>query len=152
MIPTVSEEITRFLLAQIAGVFMGILFDLIKAAKPQKLSKTAADFYDLSCWVILGSVFCVFWQKFLSGKLEWQTILGFVLSLILYFLTIHRPIFTAYCIIKKKISAFFSIFFKFLLTVWTFLSKIVMCMLVFFRKMYIVDCEGKKYEEKQYRI
>lgn len=152
MILTVSQELAEFLFANGIAVIMGALYDLLKCFKPRRISKTASDFLDLFFWLLLCIIFCVLWQGFLKGVLRWHTVFGFAIALILYFLTIHKPIFTAYCIIREKIFSFFGIIFKILLTVRAFLVKIILYISVFFRKMYIVDCEGKKYEKKRYRI
>lgn len=152
MFMTASQEMTEFLISQGIALLLGILFDFLKSLKPEKISKAAADFFDLLSLFVLCIVFCVLWQKFLMGAVRWHTVFGFSITLILYFLTIHKPIFTAYCIIRKKISYFFGIIFKILLTVWAFLGKITLCISMFCKKMYIVDCEGKNYEKKGYRI
>lgn len=152
MILTVSQELAEFLLAQGIAVIMGTLYDLLKCLKPNKISKTASDFFDLLFWLLLCAVFCALWQNYLKGAFRWHTVFGFAAALILYFLTIHKPFFTAYCIIKEKIFSFFGIIFKIVLTVRAFLVKIILCISMFCRKMYIVDCEGKNYEKKRYRI
>ena len=152
MFLTVSQEMTEFLISQCIAVFCGIFFDFFRSLKPKKIAKVLSDLYDLFFMFLLGIFFCIIWQRFLSGIVRWHTVLGFAITLILYFLTIHKPIFTAYCIMLKKISYFFGIFFKILLTVWGFLGKIILCISLFCKKLYIVDCEGKKYEKKEYRI
>ena len=144
MFLTSSQELAVFFAAQAIAVLMCVIYDALKVLKPQKASKPAADFYDLLCWVLLTFIFCAAWQKFLYGMMRWYILLGLAVSAILYFLTIHKPIFTAYCIIKKKTLSFLSIFFKFLLTVWAFLVKITVYVSMVCKKMYIVDCEGKK--------
>lgn len=152
MFMTACEEMTEFLISQGIALILGILFDFFKSVKPNKISKWVSDFSDLFSLFLLCIIFCVLWQKMLGGAVRWYTVLGFSITLILYFLTIHKPIFTAYCIIWKKFSSFFSIIFKILLTVWAFLGKIRLYVSKFCKKMYIVDCEGKNYEEKGYRI
>ena len=144
MILTLSQEMTEFLLADGIALIMGALYGFLRCFKPEKISKTASDFFDLTSWLLLCAVFCVLWQNLLKGVLRWHTVLGFGITLILYFLTIHKPIFTAYCIIRKKIFSFFGFIFKILLTVWGFLVKIVLYISMFFKRMYVVDCEGKK--------
>lgn len=136
---TVSKEMSEFLLAQGTAILMGILFDFLKGVKPKKMSKTASGFFDLTCWLVLSVIFCVLWRDFFAGEFRWHTVLGLILTLILYFLTIHKPIFTAYCIIIKKISFFLGTIFKFLLTVKAFLGKIIVCLSVFLKRIYSAD-------------
>lgn len=152
MFLTVSEELSEFLLAQAIAVITGVLYDFLRCIKSKKISKTAAEIFDLLTSFVILTVFCALWCEWLSGKLRWHTVSGLVLTLILYFLTIHKPIFTAYCIIWKKISSFFGIIFKFLLTVWAFFGKIKMYISMLLKKMYFIDYEGKNYERKRNEI
>ena len=152
MFLTLSQEMAELLTSQGMAILMGLLFDFFKSIKPKKISKASADFFDLFFMLLLCIFFCILWQKFLAGMVRWHTVLGFAITLILYFLTIHKPIFTAYCIMLKKISCFFGIIFKILLTVWGFLGKIILCVSLFYKKLYTVDCEGKKYEKKECRF
>ena len=152
MFLTASQEMTEFLLSLAAAVLAGILYDFFMCVKPKKISKPAADFFDLFSLFSITVFFCIFWQKFLSGRFRVHTVFGFTISLILYFLTIHKPIFTAYCIIRKKISSFLGRIFKFLLTVKAFLGKITLYISMLCKKIYVVDCKGKNYEKKRYKI
>ena len=149
MFLTVSQEMTQFLISQGIAIATGLLFDFFRSLKPKKISKALSDFLDLFFIFLLCIFFCLIWQRFLAGIVRWHTVLGFVITLILYFSTIHKPIFTAYCIMLKKISSFFGIIFKILLTVGGFLGKIILCVSLFCKKIYAVDCEGKKYEKKE---
>lgn len=149
MFLTLSQEMAEFLTSQGIAILMGLLFDFFKSIKPKKISKASADFFDLFFMLLLCIFFCMLWQRFLAGTVRWHTVLGFAITLILYFLTIHKPIFTAYCIIVKKIYSFFNIIFKFLLTVWGFLVKIIMYISGILKKLYSVDYEGTCYEKNK---
>lgn len=148
---SVSSELAEFLSAQGIAVLTGILYDFLKSTKPKIISKTASDFFDFFCLLFLVVIYCILWRNLLYGTLRWHTVLGFAITLILYFLTIHKPIFTAYCIIMKKTAHFLGIIFKILLTVRAFWGKITMYLLMVFKKIYSVDSEGKKYEKKGYQ-
>ena len=152
MFLTASQELTEFLSAIGIAFLSGLFFDFLKSICPKAKSEIAAALFDFLLWSLFCIFFCILWQKFLDGRLKWYTVFGFAATNILYFLTIHKPIFTAYCIISKKISSFFGIILKKLLTAYSFLVKIIIYISMFCKKMYIVDCEGKEYEKKRCRI
>ena len=144
-----SEELLNFLKAQGIALVLCLSYDFLKSVKPEKLQKTISGFFDAAVWSLLGGGFLILWQRFLMGEFRWYTALAFFITNILYYLTIHKPIFTAYCIIVKKIYSFFNIIFKFLLTVWRFLVKIIMQISKFCKRIYSVDYEGNCYEKKE---
>lgn len=149
MFLSTSEEMLVFLRAQGIAVLLCLLYDFLKSLTPKKLKGAIADFFDAFLCFLAGLGFLIFWQKFLFGEFRWYTVLAFLITNILYYLTIHKPIFTACCIIVKKIYSFFNIIFKFLLTVWVFLVKIIMCVFGICKKIYSVDYEGTCYEKNQ---
>lgn len=136
-----------FFTAQGIAIALSLLYDFLQSLKPKNLKRTASGFFDTFAWFFWGFGFLILWQNFFSGEFRWYTVLAFVITNILYYLTIHRPIFTAYCIIVKEIYSFFNIIFKILLTVWGFLVKIIMCISDICKKIYSVDCEGTCYEK-----
>ena len=144
-----TQELLSFLTAQGIAVILCLLYDFLESLRLDKLKKAAANFFDAAVWFFICTVFFAVWQEFLAGEFRWYTALGFFLTCILYYLTMHRPIFSAYCIIVKKIYSFFNIIFKFLLTVCGFLGKIIMYLSMVCRKIYFVDCEGNCYEKNQ---
>ena len=144
-----TQELLSFLTAQGIAVILCLLYDLLESLKPYKMQKIAENFFDAAVWFLLCGGFFAMWQRFLMGEFRWYTVLAFLLTAVLYYLTIHRPVFIAYCIIVRKIYYFFNIIFKFLLTVWGFLGKITMCLLMVCRKIYFVDYEGNYYEKNQ---
>ena len=147
-----SEELLRFFTAQGIAIFLSLLYDLLMSAKPKGIKHTASNLFDAAVWFFICFAFLMLWQKFMQGEFRWHTVLAVAITNILYYLTIHKPIFTAYCIIVKKIYSFFHIIFKILLTVWRFLVKIIMHVMATCRKVYFVDCEGNCYEKNQRQI
>lgn len=146
-----SEELLAFLSAQGIAVALSLLYDFFKSLKPKILKRAVSGFFDAFIWFLTGCGFFILWQRFFAGEFRWYTVLAFLITLILYYLTIHKPIFTAYCIIVKKIYSFFNIIFKFLLTVWFFLVKIIVYVSGICKKIYSVDYEGTCYEKKQHK-
>jgi len=144
-----SQELLIFLRAQGIAAILSLLYDFFESAKPKKITKALSGFFDAFLWFLLSAGFFILWQKYLDGEFRWYTVLAFLITVILYYLTIHKPIFTAYCIIVKKIYSFFNIIFKFLLTVWGFLVKIIVYVSGICKKIYSVDYEGTCYEKKQ---
>ena len=141
------EELTGFFSAQLLALFVCLLYDLLKGLKPEKISRCAADIFDAAVWLPICITTLVLWQSFFYGEFRWYTVLAFCLAALLYFLTIHKPIFSAYCIIVKKIYGFFHTIFKILLTVWHFLGKISICLSVVLKRLYSVDYKDNCYEK-----
>lgn len=144
-----TQELWNFLTAQGIAAALCLLYDFFESLKTDNMKKTAENFFDAAIWFLLSAGFFTMWQKFLAGEFRWYTALAFVIACVLYYLTIHRPVFSAYCIIVKKIYSFFNIIFKFLLTVCGFLGKITMYLSKVCKKIYYVDYEGSYYEKNQ---
>ena len=138
-----SEEVCRFFSAQAIAVVICLLCDFLRSMRPENAKKRASDFFDTAVWFVLCGTFLILWRNSFDGEFRWYTVLSFSLTAILYYLTIHPVIFTAYCIIMKKTYSFLHTIFKFLLTVWLFLVKIIVCLSVFCKKLYVTDYEGK---------
>ena len=141
------EELSGFLTAQLIGLIICLLYDFLKSLKPKTAKKAASDFFDAAAWFFTCTAFFILWQKLLLGEYRWYTVLASILAALLYYLTIHRYVFTAYCIIVKKIYLFLHTIFKILLTVGLFLGKISMYISLICKKIYNIDCEGKAYEK-----
>ncbi len=144
-----SEELSTFFAAQGIAIVLSLFYDLLESLKPQKITSAVSGFFDAFAWFSVGCGFFTLWQRFLAGEFRWYTVLAFLITVMLYYLTIHKPAFTAYCIIVKKIYSFFNIIFKFLLTVWFFLVKITMYISGICKRIYSVDYEGNCYEKNQ---
>lgn len=144
-----SQELLAFLRAQGISLFLSLLYDFLMSTKTEKMKKWLADFFDTAVLFVVFVIFLIMWQSFLAGEDRWYIFAAVFLTVILYYLTIHRPVFTACCIIVKKIYSFFYIILKFLLTVRDFLGKIVMYLFAVCKKIYSVDYEGNCYEKKQ---
>lgn len=144
-----TQEFLNFLKAQEVAVILCLSYDFLESLKPRNIKGQVANFCDTAIWFFLCVGFFAMWQKYLLGEFRWYTVTALIIAAFLYYLTIHRPVFTAYCIIVKKIYSFFNIIFKFLLTVWRFLGKIIVYLLVVCKKIYVIDCEGSYYEKNQ---
>ncbi len=147
MFLSASEELTSFFYAQELSLILCFFYDILKSITPKTRSQLASGFFDaLSCCLIC-TAFLILWQELLAGELRWYTLLSFFSASLLYFLTIHKPVFSALCIIVKIIYYFFHTILKFLLTVWDFFSRITIYISAICKKMYSVDYKGSRYEK-----
>ena len=147
MFLSTAEELMNFLYAQEAALILCLFYDLLKSITPKTRSRLTADFFDGLIWFLICTAFLVLWQELLAGELRWYTLLSFFSTLLLYFLTIHKPVFSALCIIVKKIYSFFHTILKILLTVWHFFSTITIYVSAICKKIYSVDYKGSRYEK-----
>ena len=138
----------KFFCAQEISLILCFFYDLLESFAPKTRSRLISDFFDALSWFLICGAFLILWQDYLSGELRWYTLLGFLLTALLYYLTIHKPVFFALCIIVKKIYSFFHTILKILLTVWHFFSKIYIYILIVFKRIYSVDYEGKCYDKE----
>jgi len=143
-----SEELSRFFSAQKIALLLCLFYDVLKSFAPTRSSRFIRNFFDGFLWFLLCGAFLILWQDYLFGELRWYTLLAFCLTALLYYLTIHKPIFLALCIIAKKICSFFHTILKILLTVGHFFSKIYIYVSVVFKKLYSVDYKGNCYENQ----
>ena len=143
-----SEELSKFFCAQGIAFFLCIIYDFLQSLAPKNRSQLIGSFFDGFSWFLICGAFLMLWQEHLMGELRWYTLLSFCLTAMLYYFTIHKPIFSTFCIIAKKIYSFFYTIFKILLTVVHFFSKIFIYVSVICKKIYSVDYKGNCYEEK----
>ena len=142
-----SEELLKFFTAQGIALLLCLFYDVLKSLTPKTDSSFFNNFFDALSWFLVCGAFLILWQDYLSGELRWHTVLAIFLSSLLYYLTIHKPVFSALCIITKKIYSFLHTILKILLTVWHFFSKIFIYVSVMYKKIYSVDYKGKCYEK-----
>ena len=147
-----SEELLRFFLAQGIALLLCLFYDLLKSLEPKSKLKHINNFFDAFLWFIICVTFLILWQNYFDGEIRFYTLSAFCLSVLLYYLTIHKPVFLALCITAKKIYSFFDAILKILLTVWHFFSKIFMYLLVLFKTKYSVNYEDKNHEKKHEKI
>ena len=143
MFLSASEELGCFFCALRLALLICLLSDLLRSMIPEKLSPPVRGFFDTAVRSSVCTVFLALWQRELDGVFRWYTLLAFFLAAFLYYLTIHKPIFSAYCIIVKKIYDFFHTIFKILLTVRDFLGKIIIYVVKFLKRLFIVRHKRK---------
>lgn len=147
MFLSASEELSLFFCAQRISLIICLLCDLLRGMIPEKLPHRVRDLaYAAVCSVIFG-IFLLLWQRELDGNFRWYTLLSFFLTAFLYYSTIHKPIFSAYCIIVKKILKIFHTIFKILLTVRDFLGKITIYVIMFSKRLFKFGHKGRCYEK-----
>lgn len=144
MFTTTIEELKGILAAQIIAVVCAVSFDLLRGMKP----KGRASVYEFFMWVALGGEFFCLWQKFLNGEHQIHLSIIFVITVILYVLTIENKVFMFFRFIREKICKFFDIILQFLLTSMAFLGKIMVCAREGIKTRCTFENEGNENEEK----
>lgn len=129
----ITSELIIFSSFFICGIILGIIFDFFRALRKflhKGIFPVAVT--DILFWIIsLGvSAYCVFYIN--NGLLCTFVIAGFLLGIVLYFLSVSCMIFNVFFKIIDILSKFLHLFFKILLTPLQFSYKII---LVYFFKM-----------------
>ncbi len=90
---SIKEDIALFTGSIIAGLFMGIFFDLLRAVKKTFKLKKAIFVLDIIYWLIAVAIayFSVF--KWGDGRLRGFVFLGFICGVIIYAFLIGPPVF-----------------------------------------------------------
>lgn len=123
---SVAQEVYVFFISVLSGVFIGIIYDLLRVVRRcSKPSAAITDVEDILFWAIAIAImfFAVYFAN--NGKIRWYQFFGAILGQILHFFTLSKPI----CFLLQKIIEIFSkifIFFcKILLTPLLFMYNII---------------------------
>lgn len=122
MVVSLSYELQAFSAAIIIGLLSGVIYDLAKSIRCVLKGNT---FTDILMWLCIIIISGIIWYRFQNGEIRWYTVIGAVISVVLYFLLISRLVFCAFSFAVRKIYCFFNIILKILLTPIKFLCKII---------------------------
>lgn len=129
----ITSELITFLIFSLCGVILGIIFDFFRALRRFLHKGTfSVAVTDIIFWITSIGIcsYCVFYIH--NGLLCTFVIAGFLLGVILYFLSVSCLIFNIFFKIIDIISKFLHLFLKILLTPLRFSYKII---LICFLKM-----------------
>lgn len=137
MKPILSEELYAFFGMVILGVFIGVIFDILRSFRRVLIkSSIAVNISDIVFWFLAFFVSFRALYNFCDGRLRIFLVIASFLGLLLYFLTISNAIRYAICVILRIFLKIIKFIFKILLTPARFLYKIlVMMSLWIFRKV-----------------
>ncbi len=145
MVISAAYEIETFAVSIILGLVIGIFYDLARSMK-SIFNKVAV--FDSFMWigVIAFSVFL--WYEYQNGEIRWYMIMGTLLSLIIYFLTVSKYVFRVLSFLAGKTYRFFNIIFKLLLTPPKFLCKILSVYIKWSKLKFLGKVEEENNEKK----
>ena len=140
----ITSELIIFSSFFICGIILGIIFDFFRAMR-RFLHKGVfpVAVTDISFWTVSTCIFayCVFYIN--DGLLCTFVIAGFLLGIVLYFLSVSCLIFNMFFKIIDILSKFLNLFFKILLTPLYFSYKIIL--VYFFKMKYKFNWGAKKW-------
>lgn len=145
MMVLLKYELTTFLASIVTALFVGVLYDFLRAVRGYCKS---ALFCDVVIWISTLVALCCAWFFVAEGKIRWYMVAGLIFSGIIYFLSLSKYVLLMLRFAVGTIYSFFRIFFKILLTPPRFLCKIVSVYIGKAKSKFSKKVE-KKYDEKK---
>jgi len=122
MVVSLEYELITFFASIILALLVGVLYDFSRAIR----SHTKITLlWDILLWVFVLVLTGVVWFFVQNGEIRWYMVLGWVLSGIIYLLTLSKYVYLVLNFLVDKICRLFRLIFKILLTPLAFLCKII---------------------------
>ena len=87
----VNEQASLFLIFSLNGVIIGILFDIFRILRKSFKTRDILTYLeDIIFWILTGIIILYSMCRFCDGELRFFMILGIIMGLIIYILTISK--------------------------------------------------------------
>lgn len=145
MVVSLKYELVTFLVSIVLAFSVGLLYDFFRVLR--KYTKTTL-LWDILLWVSVLVLTSIVWFFMQNGEVRWYMILGSFFAGLLYLLTMSKYVYLILCFLVDKICRIFRIIFKFLLTPFAFLCKIISVYVIRAKSKFSKKVE-EKYDEKK---
>ncbi len=124
----INNQAYLFTIFTLDGIFIGILFDFFRILRKCFKTKDFVTYFEDTCfWIVTGAQFLYAMCKFCDGELRMFMIIGIVLGITIYIVTISRFIIKISVhiveIIKKVVIFLLKAIFRPILLIYTKIIK-----------------------------